>query len=57
MKYLHWIVIGIIVLVVLIVAPRIVPEIFHAIADIFSTLFKSAKDVGGGVKEGLPPIK
>ena len=55
MKYIHWIVIGIIVLVFLIfVAPKVIPELFRAIFDLFGGVLKSAKDVGGGIKDSLP---
>lgn len=56
LKYLHWIVIAIIIIAAIIVAPNLIGKVFGAFAGVFKTIFQSAKDVGGGLKDKIPPL-
>lgn len=50
MKYLHWGIIAVVVLVALITAPYIIGDIFGAIGGVFKAIFQSADDVKTGLQ-------
>ena len=57
-KYLHWIVIGVIIIVAVIVSPHLLGDLFHTIMDMFSSLFDVTKNIGKDAQGIIPaPIK
>ena len=47
LKYIHWVAIGLLVLIFLIfIAPKVVPPIFSAIWDLLGDIFNAVSSIG-----------
>jgi Sec-independent protein translocase protein TatA len=51
LKYAHWIIIAVVVIVALFAAPHIIGDVFGAITGVFKAIFQSADEVKKGLQD------